>query len=228
MRFDPHAGMFKIGRKTKERTLAVGTVKTFAQSLKMIVLAKQLIETDDIATKRKAYYVAKGWADEMRFGEQSESDTVLDDVEALFSVNREQLGFVPEEKGGEVAGQLIVTDVDRDTGDELAIDCTRFGSGAYSIPASVEHLQFASEASFVLAIETAGMFQRLVKHSYWRTANCILISMGDAYAGDPAIHPAAERGLGHPSLRLRRLRSLWHMQHLSYAQGGFRQCGPHQ
>ena len=197
MRFDPRAGMFKIGRKTKERTLAVGTVKTFAQSLKMIVLAKQLIETDDIATKRKAYYVAKGWADEMRFGEQSESDTVLDDVEVPFSVNREQLGFVPEEKGGEVAGQLIVTDVDRDTGDELAI-------------------------------ETVGMFQRLVKHSYWRTANCILISMGGAYAGDPAIHPAAERGLGHPSLRFRRLRSLWHMQHLSYAQGGFRQCGPHQ
>ena len=64
-----------------KRTLAVGTVKTFAQSLKMIVLAKQLIETDDIATKREAYYVAKGWADEMRFGEQSESDTVLDDVE---------------------------------------------------------------------------------------------------------------------------------------------------
>ena len=91
--------MFKIGRKTKERTLAVGTVKTFAQSLKMIVLAKQLIETDDIATKRKAYYVAKGWADEMRFGAQSESDTGLDDVEVLFSVNREQLGFVPEEKG---------------------------------------------------------------------------------------------------------------------------------
>ena len=68
VRFDPRAGMFKIGRKTKERTLAVATVKTFAQSLKMIVLAKQLIETDDIATKRKAYYVAKGWADEMRFG----------------------------------------------------------------------------------------------------------------------------------------------------------------
>jgi DNA topoisomerase-6 subunit A len=68
VRFDPRAGMFKIGRKTKECTLAVGTGKTFAQSLKMIVLAKQLIETDDIATKRKAYYVAKGWADEMRFG----------------------------------------------------------------------------------------------------------------------------------------------------------------
>ena len=178
VRFDPRSGMFKIGRKTKERTLAMATVKTFAQSLKMIVLAKRLIETDDIATKREAYYVAKGWDEEVRFGQQNESDTVLDDVEALFSVNREQLGFVPEEKGGEVAGELVVTDVDRDTGDELAIDCTRFGSGAYSIPASVEHLHFTSDASFVLAIETAGMFQRLVKHRYWRTANSILISMG--------------------------------------------------
>ncbi len=43
---------------------------------------------------------------------------------------------------------------------------------------SVEHLQFETKAKFVLAIETAGMFQRLVKHNYWLKANCILISMG--------------------------------------------------
>ena len=178
VRFDQKSGYFEMGRKTKERTLAVASVKTFAQSLKMAALSKQLIETDDIATKREAYYVAKGWAEEMRFGEQGESDTVLDDIEALFRVNREQLGFVPEEKGGEVAGNLVVIDQDGQTGDDLEIDCTKFGSGAYSIPISVEHLQFRSKAKFVLAIETAGMFQRLVKHDYWRTADCILVSMG--------------------------------------------------
>ena len=178
VKFDPKSGFFEMGRKTKERTLAVATVKTFAQSLKMIALAKNLIETDDIATKREAYYVAKGWGEEVAFGDQPESDTVLDDVEALFLVNREQLGFVPEEKGGEVAGNLTVIDRDRDSDEELAIDCTRFGTGAYSIPISVEHLRFESDAKFVLAIETAGMFQRLVKHSYWREADCILISMG--------------------------------------------------
>ena len=178
VKFDPKAGFFQIGRKTKERTLAVATVKTFAQSLKMIALSKNLIETDDIATKREAYYVAKGWDEEVRFAEQTESDAVLDDVEAFFSVNRERLGFVPEEKGGEVAGNLVVYDADRDSGDELAIDCTKFGSGAYSIPISVEHLRFESDAKFVLAIETAGMFQRLVKHNYWRRADCILVSMG--------------------------------------------------
>ena len=178
VRFDQKAGYFEMGRKTKERTLAVASVKTFAQSLKMAALSKQLIETDDIATKREAYYVAKGWAEEMRFGEQDESDSVLDDIEALFRVNREQLGFVPEEKGGEVAGNLVVIDQDSDTGEQLEIDCTKFGSGAYSIPISVEHLDFRSKAKFVLAIETAGMFQRLVKHNYWRTAECILVSMG--------------------------------------------------
>ena len=178
VRFDPKSGYFEMGRKTKERTLAVATVKTFAQSLKMIAEAKKLIETDDIATKREAYYIAKGWEEEIRFAEQTESDTVLDDIEALFRVNREQLGFVPEEKGGEVAGNLVVVDRDAETGEELEIDCKRFGSGAYSIPISVEHLRFESDARFVLAIETAGMFQRLVKHNFWRQAQCVLVSMG--------------------------------------------------
>ncbi|MCP4200461.1 MAG: DNA topoisomerase IV subunit A [bacterium] len=170
-------GYFEIKGKKKERTLTVGTVKTFAQTLRMMAFSKELVETDDIATKREAYYVSKNW-DECRFKEQPESDTVMEDVEALFGVNREQLGFIPEEKGGDVAGELVVIDHDRETGEILRIDCTKFGSGAYSIPISVEELAFETSADFILAIETAGMFQRLVKHAYWRSANCILVSMG--------------------------------------------------
>ena len=170
-------GYFKLKGKQKERTLTVNTVKTFAQTLKMMALSKELIDTDDIATKREAYYVSKNWS-EARFKEQPESDTVMEDVEAFFGVNREQLGFVPEEKGGDVAGRLTVIDHDRDTGEVLRIDCTKFGSGAYSIPISVEDLQFETDAQFILCIETAGMFQRLVKHNYWKHAGCILISLG--------------------------------------------------
>jgi DNA topoisomerase-6 subunit A len=175
--YRPAKGYFQMRGKKKERTLTVGTVKTFAQTLRMMALSKELVETDDIATKREAYYVSKNW-EECRFSEQPESDTVMEDVEALFGVNREQLGFIPEEKGGDVAGELVVIDHDRETGEELRIDCTRFGSGAYSIPISVENLGFETGAEFILAIETAGMFQRLVKHAYWRQAQCILISLG--------------------------------------------------
>ncbi len=177
VKYRPKLGYFQMAGKIKERTLTVNTVKTFAQALKLMSLSKELVESDDIATKREAYYVSKNW-DDARFLEQTESDTVMDDVEALFSVNREQLGFVPEEKGGEVAGRLAVVDRDRDTGRPIKIDCTKFGSGAYSVPISVEHLGFETKAKFILAIETAGMFQRLVKHNYWKRANCILVSMG--------------------------------------------------
>jgi DNA topoisomerase VI subunit A len=175
--YDPKEGYFELDGKMKARTLTASSIKTFSQTLKVMGLSKQLIETDDIATKREAYYVSKNW-EEARFNEQVESDTVMDDVEAMMMVNREQLGFIPEEKGGDVAGKLVVIDKDQETGKELRIDCTKFGSGAYSIPSSVEELSFETKAEFILAIETAGMFQRLVKHAYWKKANCILVSMG--------------------------------------------------
>lgn len=177
VKYDPKEGYFEIIGKTKTRTLTASTIKTFAQTLRMMTLSKELIEKDDIATKREAYYVSKNWGEAM-FNEQPESDTVMDDFEAMLEVNREQIGFIPEEKGGDVAGALIVIDKDSDTGKEIKIDCTKFGSGAYSVPSSVEALRFETKAKFILAIETAGMFQRLVKHNYWKKSNCILISMG--------------------------------------------------
>jgi DNA topoisomerase-6 subunit A len=169
-------GYFQLNGAEKSRTLTANTVKSFAQTLRMMGLSKELIKTNDIASKREAYYISKNWGD-ARFKEQPESDSIMDDVEAMMRVNREQLGFIPEEKGGDIAGALTVIDKD-DNGNDLRIDCTKFGSGAYSIPSSVEQLKFETKAKYILAIETAGMFQRLVKHNYWKKSNCILISMG--------------------------------------------------
>jgi DNA topoisomerase-6 subunit A len=169
-------GFFELKGQKKKRTLSASTVKTFAQTLRVMSLSKDLVETDDIATKREAYYVSKNWG-EARFKEQPESDAVMDDIEAMFGVNREQLGFIADEHGGSVAGELTVIDKDPNTGRELKIDCTKFGSGSYSIPSDVENLRFETKAKFVLAIETQGMFERLNKHSYWKQANCILVSM---------------------------------------------------
>ncbi|HLC84324.1 MAG TPA: DNA topoisomerase IV subunit A [Candidatus Nanoarchaeia archaeon] len=177
VKFDEKEGYFELLGKSKERTLTASTIKTFAQTLHMMAISRELVEKDDIATKREMYYISKNW-DEAKFDEQPESDTVMDDIEAMLQVNREQMNFIPEEKGGEIAGNLKVVDRDPETGKDIVIDCTQFGSGAYSIPNSVEHLKFKTDAKFILAIETAGMFQRLVKHKYWKTANCILISMG--------------------------------------------------
>ncbi len=179
VKYSAKTGYFEIGRQKKLRTLTVNTVKTFAQTLRMMTLSKELVETDDFATKRDAYYQSKNWGEAM-FQEQTESDAVMDDMEAHFSVekiSREQLRFIPDEHGGAVAGELTVLDPDLETGRVEKIDCTRFGSGAYSIPSLVEHLSFETKANFVLCIETGGMFQRLQSHKFWKTSNCILVSM---------------------------------------------------
>jgi DNA topoisomerase-6 subunit A len=154
-------GYFEIGKDKSVRTLTVNTAKTFAQTLKMMSLSKQLVETNDFATKRDAYYQSKNWS-EAAFAEQAESDTVMDDIEAMFWA---------------VAGELVVFDTDLESGRTERIDCTRFGSGAYSIPSLVEHLTFETTAKFILCIETGGMFQRLQSHKFWSKAHCILVSM---------------------------------------------------
>lgn len=170
---------FQLGKGRTVRTLAVSTVKTFAQTLRLMALSKEMVEQDDFATKREAYYVSKNWG-EAKFQGQPESDTVMDDVEAMFSlrgVSREQLRFFPEEHGGSVVGPLTVIDRNTVTGEPIRTDCRGMGSGSYTIPHSVEHLRFETDAKFVLAIETGGMFQRLNHHRYWEKAHCILVEM---------------------------------------------------
>jgi DNA topoisomerase-6 subunit A len=178
--YDKKVGYFELGRGRKSRALSVNTVKGFAQTLRLMSISKEMIENNDFATKREAYYVSKNWG-ECKFNEQTESDSAMDDIEALASLDglsREQLRYFPEEHGGSVAGNLTVIDRDTETGKKIRIDCTAFGTGSYSIPHSVEHLEYETDAKFIIAIETGGMFQRLNNHKYWKTAKCILVEMG--------------------------------------------------
>ena len=178
--YDKKKGYFELGRGRKARALAVNTVKNFAQTLRLMSISKEMVENDDFATKREAYYVSKNWG-ECKFNEQTESDAVMDDIEALASLDglsREQLRYFPEEHGGSVAGNLTIVDRDKETGQPIRIDCTQFGSGSYTIPHSVEHLQFETDAKFVIAIETGGMFQRLNNHKFWKSAKCVIVELG--------------------------------------------------
>ncbi len=178
--YDKTKGYFELSDAHKARTLKVTTAKSFAQTLRLMATSRTMVEHDDFATKREVYYISKNWG-ECRFDEQAESDAIMDDIEAMASIeglSREQLRFYPESHGGSVAGRLTVVDRNPATGEAIEIDCANLGSGAYSIPRSVEHLSFRTDARFVLAIETGGMFQRLNNHRFWEAANCIIVEMG--------------------------------------------------
>lgn len=177
VKYDPKKGHFEIKGKRSIRTLSYNTVKTFAQSMRLLATTKNdLLDKNDIAGKREVYYNSKSWGP-CRFEQQPESDTLLDDIEAMLEVNREQLGYIPEERGGDVCGALTVIDKDPATNKDVRIQCDQLGTGAWSIPSRVEHLRFATKADFVLVVETSSLFQRLVHHRFFETRNCVLISM---------------------------------------------------
>jgi DNA topoisomerase-6 subunit A len=178
--YDKDVGYLQIGEGTSERTLTVTTAKSFAQTLLLMEFARSQIRKNRHSTKREAYYISKNW-EEARFDDQPESDTVLDDIEAMFAargVTREQLRFTAEEHGGSVSGELLVVDPGGQDGQEVTIDCTRFGTGSYSIPTDVEGLRFETSAKFILCIETGGSFDRLHRAGFWKKHKCILIAMG--------------------------------------------------
>ena len=142
--------------------------------------SREMVRNNDFATKREAYYVSKNWGD-CRFDEQSESDAIMDDLEALASVHGLSRAvavlrrFARRFSRGRARRHRSASRDRR----PRRIDCRNLGTGAYSIPRSVEHLGFRTKAKFVLAIETGGMFQRLNNHQFWKKANCILVEMGD-------------------------------------------------
>ena len=150
VKYDEAKGYFELGDAPKVRALTVNTARSFAQTLRLMATSRGMVEHDDFATKREVYYISKNSGD-CRFDEQAESDATMDDIEALASMrglSREQFRFYPEFHGGSVAGRLTVVDRNPAPGAAIEIDCTNLGSGAYSIPRSVEHLSFRTDAQF--------------------------------------------------------------------------------
>ena len=139
VRYDERVGYFELGRGRKHRTLTYNTVKSFAQTLKMMALSRETILENTHVTKREAYYVSKNW-EEAKFDEQPESDTVMDDIEAMFSDPRCQprtaRAFIPDEHGGSGRRRADrdTTRNDRDRPHRRRSTARASGSGAYSIP----------------------------------------------------------------------------------------------
>ncbi|MFM7298839.1 MAG: hypothetical protein ACKO4Q_16665 [Planctomycetota bacterium] len=79
VKYDTKIGYFELGKNRKARALTVNTVKTFAQTLRLMAISKEMVENNDFATKREAYYVSKNWG-EAKFNDQPESYTLLDDL----------------------------------------------------------------------------------------------------------------------------------------------------
>ena len=174
VRFNQTKKIIEMGSSTTQRELFnLSQAKAYMQTLLVGSGAKRLIEQGKTTSLRGLYYMLKHTIDgakEETFDEQSESDSMIEDVEVLLEALREELHLYAQ-KRGDMVGQITIVD----NGDE--IDCTRMGSGGYGIPSIVEpeRIQFKNcKAKFVLHVEKDTVWQRFNEDKFWLKHNCIL------------------------------------------------------
>jgi DNA topoisomerase-6 subunit A len=151
--------------------------KSYMQTMWVASGAKRLIGQQKTTSLRGMYYLLKHSIEgtkEETFCDQEESDNVIEDLEVAINALREEL-HVFAKNAGAMVGEITLVD----SGD--TIDCTRMGSGGYSIPSIVEPevIQFRKcNAKFILHVEKDTVWRRFNEDKFWRKHKCILTHGG--------------------------------------------------
>lgn len=170
--------ILEMGNSSNRRQLFnLSQAKAYMQSLLVASGSKKLIDEGKTTSLRGLYYMLKHTIEgtkEETFDDQSQSDTVIEDMEVTLNSMREELHLYAK-NAGSMVGPIVLTD----SGDE--IDCSRMGSGGYNIPSIVEPevVQFGkTDAKFVLHVEKDTVWRRFNEDKFWKTHKCILTHGG--------------------------------------------------
>ncbi len=165
------------GAKNRRQLFNLSQAKSYMQSLLVASGSKRLINQGKTTSLRGLYYMLKHTIEgtkEETFDTQTESDSIIEDMEVTLNAMREELHLYAK-NAGSMVGPITLTD----SGD--TIDCSRMGSGGYSIPSIVEPeiVRFEKcDAEFILHVEKDTVWRRFNEDKFWRSHRCILTHGG--------------------------------------------------
>ncbi|MDD1725266.1 MAG: DNA topoisomerase IV subunit A [Euryarchaeota archaeon] len=161
-----------------------GAYSLLKSSYTIEFLKKQLDESRS-STLRELYYISEGWK-LAKFREQPESDRMIEDLEIITELQRENFHVRPEENGATIFGPIRIKENVERRGQvsERVIHCVDdVGEGGYQIPYNVDNLDFIDhDAKFIIAIETGGMRDRLIENGFDTDYDTIIVHL----KGQPA------------------------------------------
>lgn len=183
--FDDKLHVWKYGKDLSARSAKkLDGAYMLLRTTYMIDFIREMLESKKSSTLREMYYISEGW-DLAKFNAQQESDKLAEDLEIVTKCMREDFKLRPEEDGARVIGNLTIEEKNR-KGEKKKINCRDdVGDSGYSIPYNVEDekLKFKKwDADFIVAIETGGMFDRLVENGFDDSHRAILLHL----KGQPA------------------------------------------
>ncbi|MFW6003123.1 MAG: DNA topoisomerase IV subunit A, partial [Halanaeroarchaeum sp.] len=182
--YDEDSHVWVYGDRTSTRSAnTVGGARKLLKAVYTIEFLAQQLDQDRSSTLRELYYLSESWdEDEAKFSDQSQSDKLIEDLEIVSGVKREDFHMRPEESGATLMGPLHLREQTRRG--EREIHCQLdVGEGGYQIPNNPDTIEFLDhDADFVLAVETGGMRDRLVENGFDDEYNAILVHL----KGQPA------------------------------------------
>ncbi|MFH1637137.1 MAG: DNA topoisomerase IV subunit A [Candidatus Woesearchaeota archaeon] len=175
VKFNEQKFIIEMGNETQRRYLFnVGQAKKFMQTMLIASACNKLVKSGKTTSIRDLYYMTKhtlGKSSQNTFDNQNESDPIIEDVEVMLDLLREELNLFASNRGA-LVGDLVV----EDSGD--TIKCNKMGSGGWSVPSIVEDpvVKFKShKAKFILMVEKDAVWRRLNEDKFWKKYNCILV-----------------------------------------------------
>jgi DNA topoisomerase-6 subunit A len=182
--YDPEKKVWVYGDRKSTRTAnsVSGARKLLKASYTIEFLANQLDE-DRSSTLRELYYLSESWDnEEAQFNGQDESNSLVEDLEIVTGVTREDFHMRPEESGATLMGPLELREQTRRG--EREIHCQLdVGEGGYQIPNNPDTIDFLDhDIDFVLCVETGGMRDRLIENGFDDEYNCLIVHL----KGQPA------------------------------------------
>lgn len=185
IKFSQKMGVWKYGATTGVRSAKkLDGAYMLLRTMYMLDFIKDMIKTNKSSTLREMYYISEGWAN-AKFHAQDESNNLAEDLEIVTKCMREDFKLRPEEDGARVIGNLTLEEVNR-KGEKMKINCRDdVGDSGYGIPYNVEteKVKFLGhDAKFIIAIETGGMFDRLVENGFDEKFEAIILHL----KGQPA------------------------------------------
>lgn len=182
--FDVNSNVWMYGDLEATRSLKnLNAAHMMLRTVYTVDFIKQQIEERKSSTLREMYYISEGWG-KAKFHSQDESNLLAEDLEVVSKCMREDFKLRPEESGAHVYGNVTFTTATKKG--MKSIHCMDDVSLAgFAVPYDVEQETFRIEptdAKFIMAIETGGMFARLIENEFCEKHNCILVHL----SGQPA------------------------------------------
>ncbi|ERH12122.1 MAG: DNA topoisomerase VI, subunit A [halophilic archaeon J07HB67] len=182
--YDEESNVWVYGDRTSTRSAnSVRGARKLLKSIYTVEFLSQQLAEGRSSTLRELYYLSESWdTEEAQFDSQDESNQLVEDLEVVSGVTREDFHMRPEESGATLMGPLEIREQTRRG--ERVIHCQEdVGEGGYQIPNNPDMIDFLDDdIEFALAVETGGMRDRLIENGFDEAYDCLVVHL----KGQPA------------------------------------------